>query len=439
MYLKTNAEALGPASITGAEPDDAMYRRISWRLIPLLFTAYLVNYLDRTNVGYAQLQMQDALRFSDAVFGLGATFLFVGYVLFEIPSNMLLMRIGAKRTLVRIMVLWGLASAATAFVTTPTQFYLARFFLGVFEAGLVPGVFYYLTLWYPTERRGRANALFLMGAGFAPIISGPIAGTVMTGMQGVGGLAGWQWLFALESIPALLLAFIVWFRLDDAPARASWLTPEEKARVQALTHTGTEEHSPHLRTALRQPRAWGLGVICFLNVMGIYAMAFWQPTLLKGMGLSLMQIGLVAALPAIAGAATAFWFGSRSDKLRERRGHYAVAALTGAAGLITTAAVQNNLPVAILGLVVAGAGLSAALTVLWASVGEALPRKGLAAGIALITTCSNCSGIVGPLLVATIRTATGGFTWSLFILSGALVLAAALMQIVLPAGTRRVA
>ncbi|MCP3018220.1 MFS transporter [Cupriavidus basilensis] len=432
MYSTSGAGPKEVASASTPSADDALFRRISWRLLPLLFLAYFINYLDRTNIGYAQLQMQETLKFADTVFGLGATVLFLGYVLFEIPSNVLLTRIGAKRTLVRIMILWGLASAATAFVTTPTQFYVARFFLGMFEAGLVPGALYYLTLWYPLERRGRANAIFLMGAGFAPILSGPIAAGVMTWLHGRGGLDGWQWLFALESLPAFALAAVTLLRFDDNPGKARWLTPEEKSHVQALAQSGNEgRDAGHLGTALRQPRAWGFGLVCFLTVLGIYALAFWQPTLLKSMGLSLIQIGLVSSLPAIAGATASFWMASHSDKRRERRGHFTVAALVGAAGLTTAALLQQHLLIAMVGLVFAGAGLASALTLVWASVGEVLPREGLAASIALITTCSNCSGLVGPLLVAAIRQATGGFGWSLIILSGALLLACVAMQVIL--------
>lgn len=432
--MQSNPSArTGAPSIAAAPPtDDALYHRISWRLLPLLFLAYFINYLDRTNIGYAQLQMQETLRFADTVFGLGATVLFLGYVLFEIPSNVLLTRIGAKRTLVRIMVLWGLASAATAFVTTPTQFYVARFFLGMFEAGLVPGAFYYLTLWYPPERRGRANAVFLMGAGFAPIFSGPLAAAVMTTLHGRSGIEGWQWLFLLESLPAFAIALATLFWFDDRPADARWLTAEEKHRIHTLTRAGSDGRSAgHLGTALRQASAWGFGLSCFLTVLGIYALAFWQPALLKSMGLSLMEVGMISSLPAIAGAAASFWMGSRSDKRRERRGHFTVAALTGAVGLTTAALMPQHFVIAIAGLVLAGAGLASALTLIWASVGEVLPREGLAASIALITTCSNCSGLVGPLLVAAIRSATGGFEWSLFILSGSLVLACVVMQTIL--------
>ncbi|MES2258029.1 MAG: MFS transporter [Pseudomonadota bacterium] len=439
MYIDKEIAVLRAAPPGAAvQDDDALFRRISWRLMPLLFICYLVNYLDRTNVGYAQLQMREVMAFSDAVFGLGAAAFFAGYMLFEIPSNILLQRIGAKRTMLRIMVLWGLASACTMFVATPTQFYAVRFLVGVFEAGFAPGVLYYLTLWFPPERRARANALFLMGFGFAPIVAGPIAGSVMTWMHGLGGLQGWQWLFLIEGVPSVLLGIFAWYWLDDRPADARWLTPAQRERVRTVLRqepTAAAGARRHWSAGLRQARAWGLGWIGFLTILGVYALAFWQPTLLKGLGLSLFQVGMAAVLPALAGAAAALWLGGRSDRHRERRGHYAMAALLGAGGLTLTALMTHELAAVLLGLSLASAGLSAAVTIMWAGAGDVLPPEGLAAGIALITTCSSLSGVAAPLLVAAVRGATGGFTVSLLILAGALVLAAVSMYLVLPSHT----
>jgi len=417
--------------------DDVLYRRISWRLIPMLFIGYMVSYLDRTNVGYAQLQMRETLAFGDVVFGLGAAAFFVGYMLFEIPSNLLLVRIGIKKTMLRIMLLWGLASMATMWVGTERQFYFVRFLVGVFEAGFVPGVLYYLTLWYPVQRRGRATALFFMGFAVAPIVAGPVAGAVMTYMQGLGGLQGWQWLFVVEGIPALVLALVCWRWMDDKPADATWLSPQERDRVAALlTEDARHAHMPKKWYAgLNDSRAWGLGLVSFLLVCSIFALTFWQPTLLKGMGLSLMQVGLAAVVPAVASAVAALWLGGRSDRLRERRWHLTVSALIAALGMVLTAVFTTNVVAAVLSLALATAGLAAAMAILYASPGEVLPGASLPAGIALITTLSNCGGVVAPLLVAKLKEATGGFTLSLLILAGGLVLAAVVFQAVL--GSRR--
>lgn len=406
--------------------DNQLFKRIAWRLMPILFIGYVINYLDRTNVGYAQLQMREALAFGDSVFGFGAVAFFVGYMLFEIPSNLLLARIGIRKTMLRIMLLWGLASMATTLVKTPGQFYAVRFLVGVFEAGFAPGVLYYLTLWFPADRRARANALFLMGFAVAPILAGPIAGLVMTHMHNWGGLQGWQWLFVIEGIPALLLGGACWFWLVDTPVHAPWLTPQQRQRVVTLLRQDASVYRPAARwfDGLIHVRAWGLGLVAFLLVCSIYAMTFWQPTLLKGMGLSLMQVGMAAVLPASCGAVAALWLGARSDRSRERPWHFTLAAIAGAAGLALISVFPENVVGTLAGLTLATAGLSAAMTILWAIPGEILPRASLAAAIALITTLNSFSGVVAPLMVAKVKEATGGFALSFQILAAGVVVAA---------------
>lgn len=413
--------------------DDDLFKRIAWRLMPILFIGYIINYLDRTNVGYAQLQMRDTLAFGDAVFGLGAVAFFVGYMLFEIPSNIVLAKAGIRKTMLRIMLLWGVASMATTLVKTPEQFYAVRFLVGVFEAGFAPGVLYYLTLWFPADRRARANALFLMGFAVAPILAGPIAGLVMTHLHNWGGLQGWQWLFIVEGVPALLLGLACWRWLVDIPAQAHWLTPQQRQRVTLLLRQEGDLQSPAARwfDGLIHPRTWGLGVVAFLLVCSIYAMTFWQPTLLRGMGLSLMQVGMAAVVPASCGAAAALWLGASSDRHGERAWHFCVAALAGAAGLALTSAFPEDVVGTLVGLSLATAGLSAAMTILWATPGEVLPRASLAASIALITTLNSFSGVVAPLMVARVKEATGGFALSFQVLAGGVVIAALVFHAVL--------
>lgn len=413
--------------------DNQLFKRIAWRLMPILFIGYLINYLDRTNVGYAQLQMREALAFGDSVFGFGAVAFFVGYMLFEIPSNILLARIGIRKTMLRIMLLWGLASMATALVKTPEQFYTARFLVGVFEAGFAPGVLYYLTLWFPADRRARANALFLMGFAVAPILAGPIAGLVMTHLHNWVELQGWQWLFVIEGIPALLLGLACWLWLVDTPDQARWLTPQQRQRVALLLRQDAPVYRPAARwfDGLIHVRAWGLGLVAFLLVCSIYAMTFWQPTLLKGMGLSLMQVGMAAVLPASCGVVAALWLGARSDRRRERPWHFTLAAVSGACGLALTSVFPENVVGTIAGLTLATAGLSAAMTILWATPGEILPRTSLAAAIALITTLNSFSGVVAPLMVAKVKEATGGFALSFQILAVGVLVAALVFHSVL--------
>lgn len=431
MTNATTVKSKSYATRTTASEDDALYKKVSWRFIPLLFICYVVNYIDRTNVGYAQLQMQEALKFGDAAFGFGAAIFFIGYAIFEIPSNILLQRVGIKLTLLRIMTLWGIASASTMFVQTPTQFYIIRFLVGVFEAGFFPGVLYFLAQWFPPERRARTNALFFMGFGAAPIVSGPLAGMVMTWMNGLLHLHGWQWLFLIEGIAAVVLGVVAYRWLDESPEDAQWLTPAERDRVDFLVHGSVRQPRAVWTAALREPRTWGLALTGFLVVMGIYAMAFWQPTLLKSTGLSILMVGFVSVAPAIAAVAGALLIGGSSDRRRERRIHFSAAAVVGAVGLAATTAFPNEPFLTVLCLCFATVGTGAAFTILWASSSEVLPQNHLAVGFAFINTCVACGGVVAPILVAKIRASTGEFTYSLLALAAALLFAALVFNVVL--------
>lgn len=429
-------DAHTPAS-ADARDDAALFRKITWRLMPLLCACYVLNYLDRTNVGYAQLQMKDQLGFSDAVFGLGAGIFFIGYAVFEIPSNLMLAKIGVRATLLRIMGLWGLASAAMMFATTPMQFYVLRFLIGVFEAGFAPGVLFYLTLWFPSHRRAQATALFFMAFGAAPIVAGPIAGLTMTYLDGVLALRGWQWLFLLEGLPSVLLGIAAFRWLSNSPAQAPWLTATEKQRVARLlaedqaAHGAAERHT--FGAAMRDGRVWLIGFMSFLIILGIYALSFWQPTILKSMGLSVLQIGFYSVIPAVAGIAANIVVGRHSDRRKERRWHFAIGALVGATGLALTTLFMQSPLAAVLCLALASMGISSAFTVLWAIPGNFMSKSAAAAGIALISTIGGSAGLVAPMMVGALKTLTGGFTASLYVLSGALVLSALLMLMALPA------
>lgn len=229
MYLPQNHASSNLVPTTPL--DDPLYKRIAWRIVPVLMIAYVVAYIDRVNVGFAKLQMAGALGFSDAIFGLGAGLMFVGYCLFEIPSNLLLKKMGVRKTFLRIMLLWGLTTVAVMFVKTPTQFYVARFFLGVFEAGLFPGAILYFTYWFPEERRGRIIGLFMSGGLIGNVLAGPISGATMKYLDGVGGLGGWQWLYLTQGLPAVILGFVAYWWLCDTPREAHWLNAEEKRKT----------------------------------------------------------------------------------------------------------------------------------------------------------------------------------------------------------------
>ncbi len=439
-----HAEAMGPSAVSAATiaaADGALFRKIAWRIVPLLFACYVFNYLDRTNVGYAQLQMKDQLGFADTVFGLGAGIFFVGYALFEIPSNLWMARIGVRTTLLRIMGLWGLASAAMVWVTTPAQFYVLRFLIGVFEAGFAPGVLFYLTLWFPSARRAQVTALFFMGYSAAPIVAGPVAGLTMTYLNGVWSMQGWQWLFLLEGLPSVALGLAAYIWLANTPAQAGWLSAAEKLRVQQVLDADHAAHGLAQREsmagALRDGRVWLLGLMSFLVILGIYALSFWQPTLMKSMGLTVLEIGIYSVIPAAVGIIATLVVGRHSDHTGERRWHFALSAVTGAMGLALTTLAMRDAGFALACLSLAAAGISSAFAILWAVPGQLLSRNAAAAGIALITTVGGCAGVVAPTMVGYIKTATGGFSLSLYLLSGALVLAALLMLLVLPKNTLR--
>ncbi|MES2261770.1 MAG: MFS transporter [Pseudomonadota bacterium] len=418
------------------QADDALFHKITWRLIPLLFACYVFNYLARSNVGYAQLQMREQLGFSDAVFGLGAGIFFIGYALFEIPSNLLLARSGVRASLLRIMALWGLTSAAMVFVRTPAQYHALRFLIGVFEAGFMPGVLYYLTLWYPSARRAQATALFLMAYGIAPIIAGPAAGLAMTYFDGAAGLRGWQWLFLLEGLPSVLLGVAAYFYFADSPAQARWLSATEKLRVRQMLHDEPAAHDAaaghSVGAALRDARVWLLGAMAFLIVAGVSALSFWQPMMMKAMGLSVLQVGLYSVLPAAAGVLATIVVGRHSDRTLERRWHFALSACAGGAGLALTTLFMDNAGAALLCLSLASAGIASALTILWAVPGGFMAKNAAAGGIALISTVGASAGMVAPVMVGYIRTETGSFTLSLYIFSGMLLLSALLMLFALP-------
>ena len=275
--------AQGVADIHPPSPrtaEDDIYRRISWRVMPIVLVAYVFAFLDRINVGYAQLQMKQDLAFSDAIYGLGAGLFFVTYLLFEVPSNLLLEKIGARLTFLRIMVLWGLASSATAFVTEPWQFYGVRLLLGMFEAGFFPGIILYLTYWYPSHRRGRVTGLFLFGMPITGVLGGPLSGMIMGGMEGMAGMHGWQWLFIVQGLPTVVIGFLLYRLLPDKPAEAPWLSDAEKLHVQAVLdadHRGEAKHGHHgkLAAALSDPKTYVLAFVYFCCACAVYTVTFW--------------------------------------------------------------------------------------------------------------------------------------------------------------------
>ncbi len=287
------------ASAPSASAEDPLYRKVTLRLVPFLVLCYVVAYLDRVNVGFAKLQMLQDLQFSDTVYGLGAGIFFLGYFLFEVPSNIILHRVGARRWIARIMITWGIISSAMIFVTTPGMFYLLRFLLGLAEAGFFPGIILYLTYWFPHARRGRITTFFMTAVPLSGLIGGPISGWIMHTFHGDHGMAGWQWLFILEGIPSVIIGLIVLVFLDDRISQAKWLTESERATLaRNIEAEEKAKQDPPIREAMTKPRVWAMASIYFSFVMGLYGVGFWMPTLIRNTGVQdPLTIGLLTAVP----------------------------------------------------------------------------------------------------------------------------------------------
>ena len=408
--------------------EEATYRKVAWRLMPLLLICYIVAYLDRVNVGFAKLQMMNALGFSDVVYGLGAGIFFVGYFLFEVPSNVVLHKVGARLWIGRIMISWGILSAAMLFVTNDIAFYVMRFLLGIAEAGFFPGIILYLTYWYPSHRRGRITAIFMTGIALSGVIGGPLSGYIMKTFDGSHGLAGWQWMFLLEGLPAVLLGVIVIIMLDDRIAQAKWLTEEERAMLaKNIAAEEEEKHDVPILKVLTSARVWLMALIYFSYVMGLYGVSFWLPTIIKGMGIAdPLQIGLMSAIPYGAAVVAMLLISKSADRMRERRWHVALPGIFGAIGLLLSVLWADNTLLAMAALTLATAGIITTLPLFWSLPTAFLTGTGAAAGIAMINSIGNLAGFTSPYLVGWLKQLTGSTDAGMYMLAGSLILAAIL-------------
>lgn len=413
-----------------------LYRKITWKLIPFLCLCYLAAYLDRINVGLAKLQMTDSLSLSETAFGLGAGLFFVGYILFEVPSNLILQRTGAKIWIARIMITWGLLSAGTMFVTTPNQFYAIRFLLGVAEAGFLPGVLYYLTLWFPSYRRGRIIALFMIGLPLSSILGGPISGWIMGHFDMSYGLHGWQWLFLLEGIPSVLLGVMTFWVLPNNYQQATWLTVEEKARLaDDLTRDDAEaNHDKHrFRDGFFNLKVWMLGGIDFAILLSAYAMGFWMPTFIKTAGVTdITLIGYLTAIPSIAALAGMILIGNSSDRRRERRWHIIVPFIVGAMAMTGSTFFTHNVVATVLLFSIAQAAIIGAVPVFFSLPATFLRGTAAATGFALACSLANIAGLVSNSLIGFTLDLTGKSGGALWVFAGCLLLSS-LLVIALPA------
>lgn len=426
---------LDDSAITDRSADErmeAIYRKVTRRLIPLLFLCYVLNYLDRINIGYAQLQMRADLNFSDAVYGFGAGMFYIGYFIVEVPSNLLLQKIGARKTLLRIMVCWGLLSAGTLFVQTSTQFYLIRFLLGVFEAGFFPGVMLYLTYWYPQERRGRIVALFMTAAVVAGIVAGPLSGWILQHLNGFYGLRGWQWLYLIEGLPCALVGVVVYLLLDDQPDDATWLDAGERGLINMALKTAAGDSPPakgQVTAALKDRKIYLFSALYFAINFASYALSFWLPSMIRDLGVQgAQQIGLYSLIPYTFGAVVMVWYARRSDQRQERHWHFATATFCAAAGLVLSTWTASQLWASLALLAITTAGIVGAYPVFWAAATAQLGRGTSATvGIAIITSLGSLAGIVSPAAIGLIKTSTGSFEVGLYTVAAVMALGGVVM------------
>jgi D-galactonate transporter len=404
------------------------YAKVTWRLLPFLFLCYVAAYLDRVNVGFAKLQMLNDLQFSETVYGLGAGIFFIGYFLFEVPSNIIMHKVGARIWIGRIMITWAILSAATMFVTTPTMFYTIRFLLGVAEAGFFPGIVLYLTYWFPAQRRSRMNALFMIGIPIAGVIGGPLSGYILNALNGVQGWSGWQWLFMLEAIPSLILGVVTLFYLPDSIGASKWLTEAEKKMLEeniAKDGSGKADHS--LANVFGNSKVWLMAAIYFCCMMGLYGVSFYLPTLVKAAGVKdPLDVGLLTAIP-YGCAVVAMLLNARSaDRMRERRWHFAIASALGGLGLLLSTIYGSNVLIALAALSLGTAGLLSTMPVFWTYPSAILTGTAAAAGIAMINSIGNLAGFVSPSIIGFMKDVTQSTNAGMYVVSAALFLGAVL-------------
>jgi D-galactonate transporter len=435
----SNPESTFPA----AAIETAVFRKVTLRLLPFLFLLYVINLIDRTNIGIARLQMVDEQQLmTEEAYGLGAGIFYVGYLLFEVPSNLILLRMGARAWIARILVTWGLISTAMMFVTGPWSFFALRVLLGVAEAGFFPGIIYYLSDWFPARARARAVAKFMLGGVIAGMVGNPLSGFILEHMDEIGGLWGWQWVFLLEGLPAVVLGFVTLAFLRDRPDQARWLSEEEKTWLAQQLHEEKKQHTPgrshSLRAAIADPRVWLLIAVYFTVAMGDNSYGFYIPTFLKSQfpEWNAFEIGLLAVAPSVVAITGMLLVGHNSDRTGERRWHVAGSAITAAsgwlllclvnAGLLTVPGVEARW-LFVVGAAITLVGMKSMLPVFWTLPTSFLAGPAAAGGIALINSVANLGGLLGPSVIGQVKTATDSFTIGYLVMSAVLFLGGVLV------------
>ncbi|CAM2144017.1 MFS transporter [Paraburkholderia tropica] len=428
---QTHPEACAPTT-DAASAEWRICRRLAWQTLPVLVFTYLAAYIDRVNVSFAALQLNGQLGFSDAVFGFGAGAFSLGYVVFEVPSNMILQYVGARRWLTRIIVSWGVVIALTALIATPKQFYVMRYLLGIAEAGLVPGIVYYISQSFPSYHRARVLSIFYVALPLSGVIGAPLAGFIMQHLDGVMQIAGWKWMLIVESVPAFLAALFCWMRLDDDVTLSQRNAPADRAQLaSALRHNPAAPSFPP-DAIYTNGLVWAFCAIYFVVVFAIYGYTLWAPTIIQSLGVSGdFKVGLVAALPNVVAIGVMIAVGRSVDRLRERRLHLAVLMLITALGLTMSALLHQHLYLSVLGLCIANACLLSMPPVFWSMPTAVFSPAAAATGIAWISAIGNLGGFFGPYMVGHLKQSSGGLLLPVVAISGCLLLGM-LLTLLLP-------
>ncbi|MFC9461611.1 MFS transporter [Streptomyces sp. NPDC056983] len=408
--------------------ENAVFRKVIRHIVPFLILCYVVSYLDRVNVGFAKLQMSEDLGFSEAAYGLGAGLFFIGYFLFEVPSNLMLQKVGARTWIARIMISWGVVSALFVFVNNEATFYVLRFLLGAAEAGFYPGVILYCTYWFPSARRARVIAMFMSAIPVAGIFGNPLSGWIMDVFEGTGGWNGWQWLFLIEALPAIAVGVVTLFYLDNSVRDAKWLSDDEKSVIERAIARDTKHHSEHGKTwdAFRDPKVWLMCLIYFFFVMGQYALTFWMPTFVESTGIKGgVAIGALSAVPYLAALVAMNLFGRSADKRRERRWHLVIPSLMGAVGFSLAASWTGSTALSLVALSIAAAGVLTCAPLFWSLPTAFLSGTAAAAGLAVINSVGNLAGFVSPYMIGSLKDATDSTAIPMYVLALGLVIGAA--------------
>jgi D-galactonate transporter len=408
--------------------DNPILRKIAWRILPFPLLLAVFNYLDRANIAFAALEMNNDLGFGPTVYGFGAGVFFISYCLLEVPSNLIMVRVGVRRWIARIAITWGIIAIATAWIQGETSFYVMRFLLGAAEAGFLPAIMYYLRNWFPGQSRGRLLAIYMSNTAIANIIGGPLAAWLMTSFEGAFGLRGWQMLFILEGLPSIILGVLALFWMTEQPRDAAWLSSSEKQWLQQTLDSEVEVQGTRALTGLKEGlldiRVLLVTALCFFLIVGNFGVVFWLPQIIKSLGnLSISQVGLLTTIPYLLACAAMIAWGAHSDQTGDRKWHLAAGALVGALGLIGSAMAAWSVA-SFVGLCIAAIGIWSMFGVFWALPSDFLSKRAAAGGFALINSVGTFGGFCGPFIVGYVRERTGTFTASLLVLAASLLVCA---------------